>query len=112
MVDLTIRDTLREETAVGFRLIKTRTSILLMLALNQCADLLQAHMGSLGGNWQIRGQEITFSVSFFIYIQHLNESRRVCMGDLELLDIENIIVSSSSHACQIAGQMHLLAYLL
>lgn len=30
-----------------------------------------------------------------------------CMGDLELLDIENIIVSSSSHACQIVVQMQM-----
>lgn len=35
LVDLTIGDTLREETAVGFRLIKSRATILLMLALNQ-----------------------------------------------------------------------------
>lgn len=70
------------------------------------AGLLEAHMCSLGGNWQIRGWKITFSFSFFIYIQHLNESRRFCAGDLELLDIENIIISSSSHACQIVRQMH------
>lgn len=55
MVDLKIRDTLREETAMGFRLIKTRASILLMLALNQWADLLGAHIGSPCGNWRIRG---------------------------------------------------------
>lgn len=35
-----------------------------------------------------------------------------CMGDLELLDIENIIVSSSSHACQIVVQMQMCVFFL